>query len=91
MLAVVSVVAVSFSCNSSSIKGWFGAVCRGPRYFEVDIDVGSSKSAASVVGLVQGALKGLVIDMAITLEGHTKVSCQSTYETLQGVCRSLCS
>lgn len=48
---------------------------RGPRYFEVDIDVGSSKSAASVVGLVQGALKGLVIDMAITLEGHTKVHC----------------
>ena len=46
---------------------------RGPSYFEVDIDVGSSKSAASVVGLVQGALKGLVIDMAITMEGHTKV------------------
>ncbi|KAL3136999.1 hypothetical protein ABBQ32_006591 [Trebouxia sp. C0010 RCD-2024] len=45
---------------------------RGPNYYEVDIDVGSSKSAASVVGLVQGALKGLVIDMAITLEGHTK-------------------
>ena len=39
----------------------------------MDIDVGSSRSAASVVGLVQGALKGLVIDMAITLEGHTKV------------------
>lgn len=46
---------------------------RGPNYFEVDIDVGSSKSAASVVGLVQGALKGLVIDMAITMEGHAKV------------------
>ena len=46
---------------------------RGPTYFEVDIDVGSSKSAASVVGLVQGALKGLVIDMAITMEGHTRV------------------
>ncbi|KAL0033215.1 hypothetical protein WJX79_009992 [Trebouxia sp. C0005] len=45
---------------------------RGPNYFEVDIDVGSSKSAASVVGLVQGALKGLVIDMAITMEGHSK-------------------
>lgn len=47
---------------------------RGPNYFEVDIDVGSSKSAASVVGLVQGALKGLVIDMAITMEGHSKVA-----------------
>lgn len=47
---------------------------RGPNYFEVDIDVGSSKSAASVVGLVQGALKGLVIDMGITMEGHSKVA-----------------
>ena len=47
---------------------------RGANYFEVDIDVGSSKSAASVVGLVQGALKGLVIDMAITMEGHSKVA-----------------
>ena len=52
---------------------------RGPNYYEVDIDVGSSKSAASVVGLVQGALKGLVIDMAITLEGHTKVTCLQTH------------
>lgn len=52
---------------------------RGPNYYEVDIDVGSSKSAASVVGLVQGALKGLVIDMAITLEGHTKVTCLHTH------------
>ena len=52
---------------------------RGPNYFEVDIDVGSSKSAASVVGLVQGALKGLVIDMAITMEGHTKVTMRCVY------------
>lgn len=52
---------------------WHTCSCRGPNYFEVDIDVGSSKSAASVVGLVQGALKGLVIDMAITMEGHSKV------------------
>jgi Protein ENHANCED DISEASE RESISTANCE 2, C-terminal len=46
---------------------------RGPRYFEVDIDVGSSSTANHVVGMVQGALKGLVIDMAVLLEGHLTV------------------
>lgn len=61
---------------------------RGPNYFEVDIDVGSSKSAASVVGLVQGALKGLVIDMAITMEGHTKVTNRSMQLHVLGVCCS---
>eukprot|EP00891_Asterochloris_glomerata_P007511 jgi/Astpho2/7511/Aster-02077 len=45
---------------------------RGPRYFEVDIDVGSSSTAAATVGMVQGALKGLCIDMAVVLEGHTQ-------------------
>ncbi|KAK9821914.1 hypothetical protein WJX81_003424 [Elliptochloris bilobata] len=44
---------------------------RGPRYIEVDVDVGSSRSAAHVVGLVQGALKSLVIDIAVLLEGHS--------------------
>jgi hypothetical protein len=43
---------------------------RGPRYFEVDIDVSSSSSANHVVGMVQGALKSLVIDLAVLLEGH---------------------
>lgn len=39
------------------------------RYFEVDIDVGSSYTAASVVGLVSGATKSLVVDLAILSEG----------------------
>lgn len=73
-------IAGRFSCHVN-LHGCCVA-CRGPRYFEVDIDVGSSKSAASVVGLVQGALKGLVIDMAITLEGHTKVLQWLTRRTL---------
>ena len=47
---------------------------RGPKYLEVDVDVGSSQTAARVVGIVQGALKGLVIDIAVLLEGKTKVS-----------------
>ena len=38
---------------------------------EVDIDVGSSSVAATVVGLVQGATKSLVVDMGIVLEGHS--------------------
>ena len=51
----------------------------------MDIDVGSSKSAASVVGLVQGALKGLVIDMAITMEGHSKV--KPSHSTMGFTCQ----
>ena len=46
---------------------------RGPQYLEVDVDVGSSQTAARVVGLVQGALKSLVIDIAVLLEGKTQV------------------
>ena len=38
---------------------------------EVDIDVASSSVAATVVGMVQGATKSLVVDMGIVLEGHT--------------------
>ena len=35
---------------------------------QVDVDVGSSTSASSVVGLVAGAVKNLVIDMAVVLQ-----------------------
>jgi Protein ENHANCED DISEASE RESISTANCE 2, C-terminal len=35
---------------------------------QVDVDVGSSSSASSVVGLVAGAVKNLVIDMAVVLQ-----------------------
>lgn len=48
--------------------------CRGRNYFEVDVDVGSSKVAISVCGIVQGALLNLTLDMAITLEGHSEVN-----------------
>lgn len=44
---------------------------RGPRYIEVDIDVGSSYTAASVVGLVSGATRSLCVDLAILTEGKT--------------------
>ncbi|KAK9818359.1 hypothetical protein WJX72_011272 [[Myrmecia] bisecta] len=45
---------------------------RGPRYIEVDVDVGSSTTASSVVGMVQGALKSLVIDLAVLLQGRAE-------------------
>ena len=37
------------------------------------MDVGSSRTAANVVGTVQGSLKSLVIDLAVLLEGHSTV------------------
>jgi sensor domain CHASE-containing protein len=36
----------------------------------VDVDVGSSRTAAHVVGLVQGAVRGLVIDIAVLIQGN---------------------
>ena len=36
--------------------------------------MGSSRTAANVVGTVQGSLKSLVIDLAVLLEGHSPVS-----------------
>ncbi|KAK9837547.1 hypothetical protein WJX84_003477 [Apatococcus fuscideae] len=45
---------------------------RTDRYMEVDVDVASSSAANTVVKLVQGATRHLVVDMAILLEGHTE-------------------
>ena len=58
---------------------------RGPRYAEVDIDVGSSSVAAAVVGLVQGATRSLVVDMGIVLEGHAR---EELPEALLGTVRA---
>lgn len=52
---------------------------------EVDIDVGSSSVAATVVNLVQGATKSLVVDMGIVLEGH---SSKELPESLLGTVRA---
>lgn len=58
--------------------------CRGPGHFEVDVDVGSSRAAASVVGLVSPVTTGQVIDMAIVLEGREE---QELPEQLLGTVR----
>ena len=42
---------------------------QGPGYFEVDIDVASSRAAYAVVQLVSGATRSLKVDMAILFEG----------------------
>jgi len=47
----------------------------GRNYVEVDIDVGSSSTATSVVGLVAGAVRSLVIDMAVVLQVRIEI-CQ---------------
>lgn len=57
---------------------------RGPRYIEVDIDVGSSYTAASVVGLVSGATKSLCVDLAVLTEGK---SVETLPESLLGTVR----
>lgn len=43
---------------------------RGDRYIEVDIDVGSSKVASMLTGLILASMKQLTIDLAFTLEGR---------------------
>ena len=46
---------------------------RGPgNVFEVDVDVGSSRAANTVVGMVAPATKSLVISMGVALEGHSE-------------------
>lgn len=54
------------------------------RYIEVDIDIGSSYTAAAVVSLVSGVTKTLVVDLGIVLEGKTP---QELPEALLGTVR----
>jgi len=54
------------------------------RYIEVDIDVGSSYTAATVVNMVSGVTRTLVVDLAVVLEGKTQ---QELPESLLGTVR----
>ena len=42
--------------------------CRGPSYYETDIEVGSNKQAGRVVRMVMGSLTSMVITMAIVMQ-----------------------
>ncbi|KAK5777386.1 protein ENHANCED DISEASE RESISTANCE 2 [Gossypium arboreum] len=44
---------------------------RGPKYLEVDIDIGSSTVANGVLGLVIGVITTLVVDMAFLVQANT--------------------
>lgn len=41
----------------------------GDGYFEVDIDVASSRTASAVISLVQGATRSLTVDLAVLIQG----------------------
>lgn len=45
---------------------------KGENYFEVDIDISSNSVANTVVGMVQGVTKSLVVDMAFLLEAQSE-------------------
>lgn len=54
------------------------------KYVEVCVDVGSNSTAAYVTGLVRGATKSLVLDLALLLEGRAPYELP---EVLLGACR----
>jgi len=57
---------------------------RGDRYFELILDVSSSKIASHVVGLAKGFAKHLIVDMAFVLEGKQS---DMLPERVLGCCR----
>lgn len=57
---------------------------KSSRYIEVDVDIGSSYTAATVVNMVSGVTKSVIVDMGIVLEGKTP---QELPESLLGTVR----
>lgn len=57
---------------------------KGDNYFEVDIDISSNSVANTVVGMVQGVTKSLVVDMAFLLEAQSE---EELPEIILGVVR----
>ncbi|KAL8112768.1 hypothetical protein AgCh_020174 [Apium graveolens] len=44
---------------------------RGPKYLEIDVDIGSSTVANGVLGLVIGVMTSLVVEMAFLVQANT--------------------
>ncbi|KAM1024061.1 hypothetical protein ACFX13_038118 [Malus domestica] len=44
---------------------------RGPKYLEIDVDIGSSTVANGVLGLVIGVITSLVVDMAFLVQANS--------------------
>ena len=40
-------------------------------YFEIDIDVASSRAASTVIGIVRGATRSLTVDLAVLIQGFS--------------------
>jgi len=59
---------------------------RGDRYFEVDINIGSSSVAFYVVKLVLGYVRKIVVDIAFLIEGKTAEELRDN-ETIVGTVR----
>lgn len=57
---------------------------RGDNYFEVDVDISSNSVANTVVGMVQGVTKALVVDMAFLIEAQSE---EELPETILGAVR----
>ncbi|KAF5205612.1 Enhanced disease resistance [Thalictrum thalictroides] len=57
---------------------------RGPKYLEIDVDIGSSTVANGVLGLVCGVITTLVVDMAFLVQA---VSMDELPERLIGAVR----
>ena len=65
--------------------------CRGPRYLEIDSDVGSSSTAHHVTGMVQGALKSVIVDIGVLLEGRATVGPSPFAVCLHKIAFSACT
>ena len=57
---------------------------QGDGFYEIDVDIGSSKVAGAIMGLVKGYTKSLVIDLAYLLESHNN---EELPEQVWGSCR----
>ena len=57
---------------------------QGDGFYEIDVDIGSSKVAGAIMGLVKGYTKSLVIDLAYLLESHGN---EELPEQVWGSCR----
>jgi len=46
---------------------------RGPKHFEIDVDVGSTYTGTTILNIIKAHTKSLVVDLAVLLEGKTEV------------------
>ena len=69
IIIIIIIIILTFNiCQGKKIDTSYHS---GNGFFEIDIDIGSSKVAGAIMGLVKGYTKSLVIDLAYLLESHT--------------------